>query len=57
MIYSSLQTLSICCFYLTLVAADVSHILDQYKTETPAPPPHPYQFEYAAGRFPGHVSE
>ncbi|XP_043267067.1 cuticle protein 7-like [Venturia canescens] len=37
---------------------DVSHILPEYKertTVTPPPPPRPYQFEYAAGRYPGHV--
>lgn len=32
--------------------ADVSHILD---TTTEPHPPNPYQFSYAAGRYPGHI--
>lgn len=34
---------------------DVSHILKEYSSTTPNPPPSPYEFEYSAGRFPGHV--
>lgn len=36
---------------------DVSHILSQHSTTTttPPPPPRPYNFQYQAGRYPGHV--
>ncbi|XP_046737807.1 cuticle protein 6 [Diprion similis] len=49
---------------ITLVAllgvslADVSHILPHNigtTTTTPPPPPSPYSFQYAAGRYPGHI--
>lgn len=45
----------------SLSSADVSHLTNpQYydelaTTSTQPPPPHPYQFDYKAGRFPGHV--
>lgn len=37
--------------------ADVSHLgqYAQYSTTTPAPPPHPYQFSYTAGRYRDHI--
>lgn len=38
--------------------ADVSHILPEYATtttSTPPPPPSPYNFQYSAGRYPGHI--
>lgn len=43
-----------------MVLCDVSHILkthegEYYTTTTPQPPPRPYAFGYAAGRFPGHI--
>lgn len=28
---------------------------DLFTTTTPEPPPRPYAFGYAAGRFPGHI--
>lgn len=43
---------------LTLaVHADVSHLVHLQQTElsTLPPPPKPYAFGYAAGRFPGHI--
>ncbi|XP_055377798.1 uncharacterized protein LOC129609713 [Condylostylus longicornis] len=47
-------------FGLTLVVADVSHILHQQQQQheepsTPPPPPRPYVFSYSAGREPGSV--
>lgn len=44
----------------SLSSADVSHLTnaqyyDELTTSTQPPPPRPYQFEYKAGRYPGHV--
>ncbi|XP_045539150.1 cuticle protein 16.8 [Papilio machaon] len=38
---------------ISLVSADVSHILEDPSTEPP--PPLPYSFSYTAGRYPGHA--
>ncbi|CAK1590627.1 unnamed protein product [Parnassius mnemosyne] len=38
---------------VALTSCDVSHILEEPKTEQP--PPIPYSFSYTAGRYPGHT--
>jgi hypothetical protein len=40
---------------INICLADVSHILPEYTTTTPPPPPKPYNFQYKAGRYPGHI--
>ncbi|XP_053695988.1 uncharacterized protein LOC128743438 isoform X2 [Sabethes cyaneus] len=46
-------------FSLAQVHCDVSHVLGEVVTEeevtTFPPPPRPYAFSYAAGRYPGHI--
>ncbi|XP_019866096.1 larval cuticle protein A2B [Aethina tumida] len=39
--------------FVGLVFCDVSHLVVEVSTEPP--PPKPYAFGYAAGRFPGHI--
>ncbi|CAH0549216.1 unnamed protein product [Brassicogethes aeneus] len=42
-------------FAISQIACDVSHILLTEELSTIPPPPKPYAFGYAAGRFPGHI--
>ncbi|XP_020280804.1 uncharacterized protein LOC109853283 [Pseudomyrmex gracilis] len=41
---------------INICLGDVSHILPEYSTTTPSPsPPRPYNFQYKAGRYAGHI--
>ncbi|XP_017768470.1 PREDICTED: cuticle protein 19.8 [Nicrophorus vespilloides] len=48
-----MKTTLIFLAFFGVAFCDVIHILEE--PTTPAPPPKPYAFGYAAGRFPGHI--
>ncbi|CAH1118080.1 unnamed protein product [Phaedon cochleariae] len=50
-----MESLTFLLAFLPLALTEVNLLLPREEISTPPPPPRPYAFGYAAGRYPGHI--